>query len=120
MAANRPGYRHYFTEVRPKGDYPADYRYILVNKIADLATLFESIKDYDELALDTETTGLDHSREVIVGFSFNVTLTEGYYVPVRHTQNNIEDVTLAFDMLRTYLIGKTVFFDLQDPRVCHI
>lgn len=52
---------------------------ILVKTLSDLQILEERLKQYDYVAFDTETTGLDREAEII-GFSVCADITTAYYV----------------------------------------
>lgn len=54
---------------------------ILIKDIQELPVLFEGKTLF---AFDTETTGLDYTRDRIVGYSFSFDGKVGYYVPLRH------------------------------------
>jgi len=104
------GYNHYFSQIRSKGDYPEKYTYTLIDTIEGFREVLDRFNESTDLALDTETTGLDHTREIVVGFSFAFNFDEGFYIPVRHTSGNIHDIKLVFRLLSDFLRGKRVFF----------
>lgn len=56
--------------------------------IVDENELFEILQNLDKesiIAFDTETTGLDSKSAQIVGFSFCVSESEAFYVPIAHS-----------------------------------
>ncbi len=57
---------------------------ILVDDEAGLSQLIETLNSAELIALDTETTSLKTHDAEIVGLSFSVKASVGYYVPVGH------------------------------------
>lgn len=55
-----------------------------ITNIADLDKFLSNVKNV--IAIDTETTGLNHTSDKIVGISLASDSTHGAYIPIRHTQ----------------------------------
>ena len=67
-------------------DYPNKYNLILINTLDELK---ESLKNLgNEIAVDTETTGLDLDNSFMVGYSYCYDGVNAYYVPVNHAPYN--------------------------------
>lgn len=61
---------------------PTNYDYVLIKSIDQLKNV---LKDVKKIAFDTETTGLNHETDYMVGYSFSLGNKKGYYVPVKHS-----------------------------------
>ena len=58
---------------------PHDYS--LVQTDAEINDLVKYLSAFDEICFDTETTGIDANEAEIVGLSFSVKPSEGFYIP---------------------------------------
>lgn len=99
---------HFFSPAPDKGDYPGKYNFYLITDTKDLEVVFE--QQASVLALDTETTSLNHLEAQLVGYSFCSDGVNAYYVPVGHLVGNINDPQRAVSLLREFLKGKSVLF----------
>lgn len=93
---------------------------VLIDKDAALAALIETIADDALIAFDTETTGLDPTKDHLVGFSFSIDGKTGYYVPMMHSylgvgdQVSTEAAAQAIRAIFTHrVIGHNIKFDLH-------
>ncbi|NOY52530.1 MAG: DNA polymerase I [Deltaproteobacteria bacterium] len=96
-----------------------EYRTILDRK--DLDTFLARIRKEKEVSFDLETTALDPMRAKIVGVSFSVQEDEGVYVPVAHTVDAPQQLSLQ-EVLETLAplltdpsirkIGQNIKYDL--------
>ena len=87
------------------------------------AKLFEVINTIDKeavVALDTETTGLDDTKDTLVGFSFAFNEHRGYYVPLTHAYLGVGDqiskeigVRALRQLLEFKVVGHNLKFDLK-------
>ena len=87
------------------------------------AKLFDVIKGIPKdavIALDTETTGLDDTKDSLVGFSFAVDDKVGYYVPLAHAYLGVGDqiskeigVRALRQLLDFKVVGHNLKFDLK-------
>ena len=78
------------------------------------------IKPDDIVAFDTETTGLDHYKDHMVGFSFALNEEVAYYVPIAHFYLGVPDQVskeVAQEALRKIfsarVVGHNIKFDLH-------
>ena len=92
----------------------------LVTDEKELHNLLKDIKTDDIIAFDTETTGLDHAKDHMVGFSFALNEEVAYYVPIAHFYLGVpEQVSkeAAQKALRKIfsarVVGHNVKFDLH-------
>jgi len=66
---------------------------ILVDDEAGLSALLAVLNSAELIAVDTETTSLNCHDAEIVGLSFSVNATTGYYVPIGHRARDLLDST---------------------------
>jgi len=97
-----------------------EFKAILIKDDATLLKIVDAIKPEQIVAFDTETTGLDHHTDTLVGFSFAVTEDEAYYVAMGHfylgvpEQVSQEAAKKAISKLFTCkLVGHNIKFDLH-------
>ncbi|ADR34056.1 DNA polymerase I [Sulfuricurvum kujiense DSM 16994] len=93
---------------------------VLIDSDAALIALMETIADDALIAFDTETTGLDPSKDHLVGFSFSTDGKTGYYVPMMHSylgvgdQVSTEAAAKAIRLIFEHrVIGHNIKFDLH-------
>jgi len=93
---------------------------VLIDNDAALTALMETIADDALIAFDTETTGLDPSKDHLVGFSFSTDGKTGYYVPMMHSYLGVGDqvsTEAAAKAIRAIferrVIGHNIKFDLH-------
>jgi len=92
----------------------------LITDDNELISLVSGLKADDIVAFDTETTGLDHDKDHIVGFSFALNEEIAYYVPIAHFYLGVPDQVskeAAQKALRkifnSRVVGHNVKFDLH-------
>jgi len=92
----------------------------LITDEKELMQLVGSISPDDLVAFDTETTGLEHEKEHMVGFSFALDDETAYYVPVAHFYLGVPDQVskeVAAQALRKIftarVLGHNIKFDLH-------
>ena len=92
----------------------------LITDERELMSLVNALKADDIVAFDTETTGLDHAKDHIVGFSFALNDEIAYYVPIAHFYLGVPDQVskeAAQKALRkifgSRVVGHNVKFDLH-------
>lgn len=93
---------------------------VLIDNDADLMKLIDVIPSDAIVAFDTETTGLDPTKDHLVGFSFSTDGKTGYYVPMMHSYLGVGDqvsheaAKRAIQALFTRkVIGHNIKFDLH-------
>lgn len=67
-------------------------------------------KNGKRLAGDTETDGVDHDQNRIVGFSFSTNPYDGYYVPIRHQGGGNLPEEEIFPLIRDFLYRNKWYF----------
>ena len=92
----------------------------LVTDEKELHNLLKELKPDDIIAFDTETTGLDHAKDHMVGFSFALNEAVAYYVPIAHFYLGVPDQVskeAAQKALRkifsAHVVGHNIKFDLH-------
>ena len=75
-------------EMAPK---KLDLKTRLITDDKALDVLLKAVKPDDIIAFDTETTGLDHAQDHMVGFSFALDEEIAYYVPIAHFYLGVPD-----------------------------
>ncbi len=85
-----------------------------------LREVLAEIENYDVVAFDTETTGLDYEKDKLVGFSFCFHEDEAYYVPFAHfylgvgNQISPEAAKSAIkEIFRHNVVGHNIKFDMH-------
>lgn len=63
-----------------KNIHNTPHDYALVQSDEEIQNLVTYLSSFDEICFDTETTGIDANEAAIVGMSFSVKPTEGFYV----------------------------------------
>lgn len=82
--------------------------YHLVNNFDGFSHFMKLIKEEEEFAIDTETTGLDYFRDEIVGLSFTLPKADYHcYIPVRHTEGRQLPADYVFEKLKPILENTT-------------
>ena len=93
-----------------------DKNYQLVDNDADIAKLVKKLITYKEIALDTETSGLEAMEAEIVGISFSVKKHEAFYIPFPNdsveTQKRLELFRELLENKNSLKIGQNIKYDL--------
>lgn len=84
-------------------NFKEKYRPTLITSVEHFKSVTDGLVEL-QIAGDTETNGLDYEKHHIVGFSFSTGPYDGYYVPIRHQnedQNVPEDeiIPLIFEFI---------------------
>ncbi len=96
--------------------------YKLVDSLEELKQLVERLSKSKEIAVDTETTGLDAHTAELVGVSLSDQAASGWYIPLAHTSEESSNLPFdqAIEVLRTLLenpkvqkFGQNIKYDLQ-------
>lgn len=90
--------------------------YYLVDNKEDIIKLYQKIANYKEIALDTETTGIDAMEAEIVGMSLSVKKNEAYYIPFsENREETIDKLNILrpiFENEKITKIGQNLKYDL--------
>jgi len=93
---------------------------VLLDTEEKLFDVINTISKDSVVALDTETTGLDDTKDSLVGFSFALDDTKGYYVPLAHTYLGVGEqiskeigVRALRQLLEFNIVGHNLKFDLK-------
>jgi len=97
-----------------------NFDYVLLDSEAKLFDVIKQIPKESLVALDTETTGLDASKDSLVGFSFAFDETKAYYVPLAHFYLGVGEqiskevgVRALRELLSFNIVGHNMKFDLK-------
>ena len=92
----------------------------LITDEKELMALVNTLKAEDIVAFDTETTGLDHAKDHMVGFSFALNEEIAYYVPIAHFYLGVPDQVskeaaqkALRKIFKSRVVGHNVKFDLH-------
>ena len=92
----------------------------LITDEKELMALVNGLKADDIVAFDTETTGLDHAKDHLVGFSFALNEEIAYYVPIAHFYLGVPDQVskeaaqkALRKIFKSRVVGHNVKFDLH-------
>ncbi len=92
------------------------HNYTLVQTDEEIEKLIATLNSYSEICFDTETTHIDANQADLVGLSFAVKPTEGYYVPLSEEREICIQLLNKFQPLfnntsKTW-IGQNLKYDL--------
>ncbi len=92
------------------------HNYMLVQTDDEIKKLLAELNKFSEICFDTETTHIDANQADLVGLSFSVKPTEGYYVPCPEDRNEtlaiLEKFRLLFEDETKTWIGQNLKYDL--------
>ncbi|HEY9535930.1 MAG TPA: DNA polymerase I [Mucilaginibacter sp.] len=113
------------------------HQYYLADTQEKRAELIAILKKQKSFCFDTETTGTDANNCELVGLSFSIKATEGWYVPVPTDQQEVQAIVnefkevmedpaigkigqnLKFDILMLKWYGVAICGDLFDTMMAH-
>ena len=105
-----------FQQVSLKTILDVKKEYMLVDSIDGVNKLAEKLLGCKEFCFDTETTGLEHHTSELVGLSFSIKPSEGWYVPIPPSRDKaIEILSIlspAFENENIDKVGQNMKFDL--------
>jgi DNA polymerase I len=92
------------------------HNYMLVQTDEEIEKLLTTLNGFSEICFDTETTHIDANQADLVGLSFAVKPTEGYYVPCPEDRDECLQLLNKFqqlfnDLSKTW-IGQNLKYDL--------
>lgn len=113
MAAKKEQYECWLKQAPISNLYPYAYNFVLIKTIEELKTVLST--NFNFIAFDTETTGLNPDEAELVGYSFCYDGKNAYYVPVNHAPYQDEfgveyDDSLGEDAVRIF------YESLEKPR----
>ncbi len=92
------------------------HEYFLVDSEKGIADLVQTLSTCTEICFDTETTGIDANDASLVGLSFSIRPTEGYYVPCPVDQSACIELLQQFQPLfadeSKIWIGQNIKYDM--------
>ncbi len=92
------------------------HNYVLVQTSEEIENLITELNKHTEICFDTETTNIDANQADLVGLSFSVKPTEGYYVPCPEDRNEVlailENFKPLFNNVSKTWIGQNLKYDL--------
>lgn len=95
-------------------DVPHEYK--LVQTAEEIAALVNELQQQNEIAFDTETTGLDAHMAELIGMSFSWETGKGYYVYVPEERNAavavLEQFRLLFEREDLQWVGQNIKYDM--------
>lgn len=93
---------------------------VLIDNDEALHHLIQTLPHNALIAFDTETTGLDATKDHLVGFSFSTDGKNGYYVPMKHSYLGVGDQVSSEAAAQAIqaiferrVIGHNIKFDLH-------
>jgi len=93
-----------------------EHKYEAVEGDVAIKKLLATLKKYEQICFDTETTGIDANDAELVGLSFSVKTGEAYYVPCPADQKKCKDILAQFEPLfsdrKKTWIGQNIKYDL--------
>ncbi|NOU38931.1 MAG: DNA polymerase I [Ferruginibacter sp.] len=92
------------------------HNYLLVQTNEEIQKLIEELNKFSEICFDTETTHIDANQAELVGLSFAVKPSEGYYIPCPEDKNETLAILEKFknifnDKSKTW-VGQNLKYDL--------
>jgi len=97
-----------------------DFKATLITDEKKLREVLAEIQNYDVVAFDTETTGLDYDKEKLVGFSFCYDDREAFYVPFAHFYLGVADQvsegaakSAIREIFKHNVVGHNIKFDVH-------
>jgi DNA polymerase I len=99
-----------------KNIHNTPHNYLLVDTDAGIQNLLSTLNAFTEICFDTETTHIDANQAELVGLSFSVKPTEGFYVPCPADKEACLKILQKFESLfndttKTW-IGQNIKYDL--------
>ena len=97
-----------------------EFKATLITDEKKLREVLAEIQNYDVVAFDTETTGLDYDKDKLVGFSFCFDDKEAFYVPFAHFYLGVADQiseeiakSAIKEIFKHNVVGHNIKFDVH-------
>jgi DNA polymerase-1 len=91
--------------------------YQLIDNQEDINRLIDRLIQYDEIALDTETTGLNTLNSDIIGLAIAIKENEAYYINMPYnfdeTKAILQQFQPIFDDTKKLIVGQNLKYDLS-------
>lgn len=99
MSRENKTYVRWVSKAEPSDLFPYAYHLHCIKSIEELKLILSN--DFEYMAFDTETTGLDQEKIDIVGYSICFNSTDAYYIPVNHYNFGLgeESLDLIYDRM---------------------
>ena len=81
---------------------------VIVDDLEKLKLLVEDLERAEQIAFDTETTGLDPMQDDLVGISLAASPHKGYYIPLRHQKGQQLDLKAVKTALLSILVDPNI------------
>ena len=119
-------YERWIKPAQPSTLYPFAYNFILVNSIEQLRDILS--QNFNVVAFDTETTGLNLDEAKLVGYSFCFNGKDAYYVPVDHAEYETDIIVNKIEIsqeeylknkedTRYYITENNTYYSLEYQKV---
>ena len=109
----------YTGDEKNRKDLPSDkevFSYKLIDNQKSIAELIPILASQKEIALDTETTGIEPMEAELVGFSFSYQPNEAFYIPVSENKEEakkiVEKFKPVFENPEIIKIGQNIKYDI--------
>lgn len=90
--------------------------YELIDNLDDITKLVQKLMKAKEIALDTETTGVEAMEAELVGISFSIKKHEAFYIPFSEKREEVEKtlelLKPIFNNKESLKIGQNIKYDL--------
>ena len=90
--------------------------YELIDNVNDITKLVQKLMKAKEIALDTETTGVEAMEAELVGISFSIKKHEAFYIPFSEKREEVEKtlelLKPIFNNKESLKIGQNIKYDL--------
>lgn len=90
--------------------------YELIDNVDDITKLVQKLMKAKEIALDTETTGVEAMEAELVGISFSIKKHEAFYIPFSEKREEVEKtlelLKPIFNNKESLKIGQNIKYDL--------
>lgn len=104
------------TPIDAKNISNTEHQYFLVGTAEERRSLIAELLKQERISFDTETTGTDANLADLVGLSFSIRPSEGYYIPLPEdraaTQAILEEFRPVFESEHIVKIGQNIKYDM--------
>lgn len=101
-----------------------DHQYHLVDTLADMQALADSLLQQELVSFDTETTSIDAHQAELVGLAWSYQSNEAYYVPVPSDHDKMLEIVEIFRPVLEHdtiiKVGQNIKYDMNIMKWCGI